>query len=339
MATKPTPNSSAALIDLPAVERKVPRNAFTFEAPVSGLVDSKPAEKGDDAEGPPPPAPISILARSAQPLDHWYWGRIVHDMAGMKVVGERIQLDWIHNCEENLGFLDKFVADPAVGLSVSGQLVPFDREDRASQVLHKGRAGVPYQASIDWNGPGCLIEEVGEGVTVEVNGYQFAGPGVVVRQWPLTSVALCPYGYDPDTRAQFADRDDRRDELAVRFFSKGPQPMSSTTTTTASNGDARKEFATELRKFTDRFGAANGAKWFAEGLPFVDALEQHATAQAATITERDATIVERDKKIEELTQKLSGLKLGEISGVSSGDAEADANKGKKNFSSVVRMKK
>jgi hypothetical protein len=182
-----------------------------------------------------------------------------------------------------------------------------------------------------------LLEEVGEGVTVDVNGYQFQGPGVVVRQWPLTSVALCPYGYDSDTRAQFADRDDRRDELAVRSFSKGP-PMSNTSTTAAQHADSRKEFAAELKRFTDQFGGEKGAKWYAEGKTFEASLEQQVADLTAAMTEKDAKIAELQKQIEEGAKNLSALKLGETSGVSSGEAEGGPA-GKKAFSSVVRLKK
>jgi hypothetical protein len=34
-----------------------------------------------------------------------------------------------------------------------------------------------------------------------VNGYQFEGPGIIVREWPLRGVAICPYGADANTES------------------------------------------------------------------------------------------------------------------------------------------
>lgn len=335
MATNPPNNAAAAtrfaFSRQAEAEARAPRSAFTFEAPlVVGAVTPPAAEAAD---GPPPSAPISILARSPQPLDHWYWGRIVHDLAGMTPAAAVIPLDWCHDGETNLGFLDKFAADPAVGLTVGGQLVPFTDEDRAAQVLHKGRAGVPYQGSIDWSGPGCLIEEVGEGMAVDVNGYQFQGPGVVVRKWPLSSVALCPSGYDPDTRAQFSKSDDRREELSVKTFTKGPA-MKTGSDAASSNppADGREQFAAELQKFTARFGAEKGLKYFTDGKQFAEALDLHTV----DLTEQLAV---SNAKVAELTQKFAALKLGEADPVSQGDDEQKLKpKGAKAFASLIRIR-
>lgn len=316
-------------------KRTAPRSAFAFLAPMQFAA---PAAPPAEPCIPAPPQPITILARSAQPIDHAFWGRVVHDMSGMRPAGDRIQLDWCHDCETNLGFLDKFEADQVKGLTVSGQVVPFDEDDKASEVLHKGRAGVPYQASIDWSGPGCLIEEVGAGVSVEVNGYTFEGPGVVVRQWPLTSVALCPYGYDADTNAKFSrGRElDPGGDIEVRTFSKEVRMSKDTTTQTApSADDLRKQFAADLKRFSEKFGPTNGSKWLGENKTFAEALELHNEVLVGQVAERDAKIVELEKK-------LSAVKLGEPGGVSGseGDASAsDQGPGKKKFSGIIRMKK
>jgi len=61
------------------------------------------------------------------------------------------------------------------------------------------REGVPYEASINFGGDGIKIQELGDGETTEVNGARFDGPGIVVREWPLRGVAICPYGADMNT--------------------------------------------------------------------------------------------------------------------------------------------
>ncbi|HUS46148.1 MAG TPA: hypothetical protein VM219_08995 [Phycisphaerae bacterium] len=150
-------------------------------------------------------APIKILARTGQPLYHWWWGRCVHDMAGMTVHKSRLALDYCHDDYEIIGYLNKF--DTTGGdLNVSGAVVPYKENDRATEIMFKSRAGVPYEASIDFT-PGdaaLVIEDVPVGRKVAVNGYEFEGPGMVFRQWPLRGVAVCPYGADMNARSELA---------------------------------------------------------------------------------------------------------------------------------------
>jgi hypothetical protein len=51
--------------------------------------------------------PISMLARTAKPIEHWYFGKVVHDMAGMALAAPTLPIDYCHDPEEVLGFLDQ----------------------------------------------------------------------------------------------------------------------------------------------------------------------------------------------------------------------------------------
>jgi hypothetical protein len=53
-----------------------------------------------------------------------------------------------------------------------------------------------------------------------VNGFQFAGPGIVIREWPLRGVAVCPYGADMNTRSELA----QGESIPVTFTSPGKEP-------------------------------------------------------------------------------------------------------------------
>jgi len=150
-----------------------------------------PFELGDNGENAKS-APIRMKARTAQPIQHWFWGKVVHDMAGMRLHKERLPIDYVHDPAEVIGYLNHFHAG-ADGLEVSGALVPFKESDRATEIIHKARAGVPYEASIYFGGDGIKVEEVAQGQVAQVNGSQFDGPGIVIREWPLRGVAVCPY--------------------------------------------------------------------------------------------------------------------------------------------------
>jgi hypothetical protein len=147
--------------------------------------------------------PIRILARSGEAIEHPYWGKIVHDLAGMKPRKDRIQLDFCHWEWETVGYADGF--DVTTGdLVVTGELVSTHESDEASRIIAKGHAGIPYEASIDFNGPGLRLEELGEGTSAVVNGRTVEGPAVIVREWPLRSVAICPYGADHNSESEFS---------------------------------------------------------------------------------------------------------------------------------------
>jgi hypothetical protein len=112
----------------------------------------------------------------------------------------RVPIDYVHDNKEIVGYLNKFDATSG-DLVTSGALVPFKDSDRATEIVHKMRAGVPYEASINFGGDGIKLEDVPEGMVAQVNGYQFEGPGIIVREWPLRGVAICPYGADANTES------------------------------------------------------------------------------------------------------------------------------------------
>ena len=151
-------------------------------------------DNGDDAKS----APVSLIARSGRPIEHWFWGRVVHDLSGMQLHKPRIPIDYVHDSKEIVGYLNKFETETG-DLVTSGALTPFKDSDRATEIIFKSRAGVPYEASINFGGDGIKIQEVNAGELTMVNGSEFEGPGVVIREWPLRGVAVCPYGADMNT--------------------------------------------------------------------------------------------------------------------------------------------
>jgi hypothetical protein len=156
-------------------------------------------EIGDNGENAKT-APVRLVARSGKPIFHWFWGNVVHDLAGMHLHKPRVTIDYVHDDKEVVGYLNRF--DSTSGdLVTSGALVPFKDSDRATEIIHKMKAGVPYEASINFGGDGIKIEDVPDGMVAQVNGYQFSGPGIIVREWPLRGVAICPYGADANTES------------------------------------------------------------------------------------------------------------------------------------------
>lgn len=303
----------------PSKFKQVPANALRFN-----LGEFELGSNGDGAKT----APIKMVARTGKPIEHWYWGRVVHDLSGINHK-PRIPVDYCHDIADVIGYLNKF--DVTTGdLVVSGALVPYGDSDRASEVMFKAREGVPYEASINFGGDGILIEEIGEGQITQVNGYEFEGPGVVIRKWPLRGVAVCPYGADAGTSTEFSRDKDAGLRVEVTVLSNGtpnsPEKKMSDSDSTTPTAEAPQaveavtpntpEKPAELgapaapgveagtvepvatpapsveapgKQFMDMFGEQQGAVYFARGLSMEDAMREHIKVQAQQIAELKAT--------------------------------------------------
>lgn len=318
-------------------QTEVPAAAMQFEA--GPFTFAEPDENGNH--------PVRMMARSGKPINHWYWGQIAHDMAGVKHK-DRVPIDHLHWRDEVLGYVDDINASNK-GLECGGALVPFKEDDRASEIAEKGRRGVPYEASINFNGDGIVIEEVGPGATAQVNGMTFHGPGVIVREWPFRGVAITPYGADQNTKTEFSI--DGGDVVAVKLLSQKDNEMPETTAPTkeldnqAPNGQAAgEETASETKELSTENGttktetpaAASGgeaelseeggddrAKFTAELTRYVKAFgaengakwfsDGKTFAEALELhgAEQAQQLAAKDETIKELNEKLSSLDTGE----------------------------
>lgn len=197
--------------------QKVPAGAMKFNAKL--VIDEEARKKFKKPAGSPDASqeidtvPVKIDALSGVPIEHPYWGKIVHDFSGMSNGPENIPLDFAHHADEDanhaIGFCLMAQAEcDETGLHIPAQIVPYPAraDDAATEILHKMSAGVPYQASINWGGNGIKLQYVDEGEVTEVNGKAFEGQGIVVRNWPLRGMAVCSYGADQHTATTFNEQ-------------------------------------------------------------------------------------------------------------------------------------
>jgi len=165
-------------------------------------------------------APFAMVARSGQPINHHFWGPIVHDNAGAQFKS-RVPIDFNHDVNEIVGFGNKIKMNDEGDLEIRGFLTPYKDSDRATEILAKAEMGVPWEASINFAGD-MELESVKAGETVEVNGHEFEGPMTVVRKWQLRGVAITPYGYDSSTSTQFSEEAN----ISVTYLNKAEEDMS-----------------------------------------------------------------------------------------------------------------
>lgn len=264
--------------------------------------------------------PFSMVARSPNAIDHYYWGRIVHDLSGMILRKESVTVDWAHAFDEVIGFADQFSVTDA-GLEVSGTLVSTQANDKADEVYRKGKAGVPYEASIDWDGPEVELEWIPEDVTTSVNNQQFSGPGYVVRKWPLRAIAICRYGRDSGTNTQFSQTENEatvavsitsptKDEPVTTPAPAAPAaaPAAADTKQLATPAPAAGVISIDtLKQFSTEFGA-KGTEYLTAGLGLDAARYQFAVHERdlarAEATKFGETLKAKDTEIDTLKTQL-----------------------------------
>ena len=308
----------------------------------------KLGENGEDAKS----APIEMIARSGEPILHPYFGRLLHDMSGM-VVKERIVIDYLHDDREICGYLNRFEINDKFDLIVGGAMTPYGGNDRASEVIAKAKAGVPYEASIDFCPRGSMalkLEEVDAGKEVEVNGKTYIGPLIVVREWPLNAVAICPHGADDKTAAYLQTEQNEKVEVLVMKTDaekkkeaddaaaveaqklkddaeatrlaeekrlKGVETAGAGTASASTEPDADAKKSRELfSSFVAEFGKDKGADYFALGIDIETARKQHIEF----LKSENAKLVAADAK--RVKDKLSGT-----DGVGDDDRPGDGNGG------------
>lgn len=313
--------------------REVPGDALRMSLGEFALGDN-----GEDAKT----APIRLVARAGKPIEHWYFGNVVHDFAGMRHKS-RIPIDYVHSENDVIGYVNKFDATSG-DLQLSGALVPFKESDRATEIIFKAKAGVPYEASIDFR-DSMVMEELRPGQMAEVNGSPVEGPAVIIRQWTLRGVAVCPYGADPNTSSQLSNAE----KIAVSV-KKNEQALSDETPVEGAAAVVEAPVETPVeekpvetptaevaqqsngigKKFLDTFGQ-QGAVWYVEGKQFEECWALFAKQQSDRLAELEA-------KNAELEKRLSGALAagGESQPVDFQSGEKGDVK-RKGFASKIRM--
>lgn len=259
--------------------KKVPSSAFCLDAAFE-------LTAGED----PKKSPVKIKALSGDAIAHPWWGKVVLDLSGM-THAQKIAIDYCHDPDEIMGYIDKFSVE-SNSLYLYGELVPKGDDDRAAEVLFKGKGGVPYQASVDFRPTSpneIVVENIMEGSFAEVNGHSVSGPATVVRKWKLGAVAICPYGADSGTATIF---NKPTGEIEINLTQVGEKHME---VKKEDQPDPRAEF----RKFKKAFGD-KAAKYFEAEMTFEAATEEYLKE----LKEENKQLAE---KVETLSKKSPGF--------------------------------
>lgn len=269
-----------------------------------------PPQKAGDASK----APCKMTARSGRAINMPYVGAVVHDFSGMRQLAARLNVDYCHDPSQLIGYCEKLSADSG-DLQCEAQIFSVRDGDRAAEVLARAAEGQPYQCSIKWDDG--QIERLAQGQSAMVNGRLVNGPALVVRQWTLRGIAVCPYGADVNTAAEFsADQIHNLTidtEATMADESKSPTPE-----------EIRTQLQAQAQDYVTRFGEL-GAQWFAAGKPLVECygeftkqigerhtLELQAAAEkyAGELATRETQIADLTKQVGELQARVTSLGQG-----------------------------
>jgi hypothetical protein len=317
-----------------------PAEAFKFAAPSGACKFAATKDGGDGGKS----KPVTILARTGEPVDHYYFGRIVHDFAGM-VRRESVALDWCHDADEIIGVADRF--DTASGeLFVGGSIESLEPLDAADKLIRLSDRGVPFEASIYFDPYALVLEWIPEGFSAEANGRTYEGPLTIARQWQLRRIAITPSGVDAGTRATFSAEESVgqfsltwKDQAMTKSAPAAPEtPATPATEMSAEQLAAvrdaeRAKFAAELNRYQDKFGPVDGAEYFSAGLNWEAALEKALEkVTAAQLSAEAAAKAHADR--------LAAVNLGESTAVDTrspgGNADDATPAGKTSFSACFK---
>jgi len=299
--------------------------------------------------------PVSILARTDKPLEHWYWGRIVHDISGIKLHKDSIVIDYCHDDHEIMGYLNNF--DRENGLLCKGALVKRPGS-KAEEVCFNAKHKVPYEASIFWDpAHGMVIEEVGQGASVQVNGFTFEGPGVVVRSCLLRAVAICPHGQDMNASTQFSNQNQtvslsyKEAKMTKDGTSATPETKPDEAPVSQTEFNAMKAQFEELQtKFANSQGETEAPKDLPTALAQIEDLKTKLSKQTAAAADTDTDgdgagkTPETKLSIEEQFEQMEKRLVAKFAHSANSDSESvsgngnDDAEGKVKFSGMFRMR-
>lgn len=153
-----------------------------------------------------------MTAYTGKPMQHWLWGSVVIDLAGLKLAAQKMPILREHLRDRIVGFSEKVSKDGSVELEgvFSGAT---DDGQEVEQLLGEG---FPWQASVGIDQGS--VEFVKEGTEVEVNGQKLRGPGTVFRKSTLREVSFVALGADPKTSAESFAADSDADAVAAFTF-------------------------------------------------------------------------------------------------------------------------
>lgn len=271
--------------------KKISKAALCFSE-VNSLAKAEDSGEGSKSK-------LNMVAYSGKIIkDHWYWGDLAIDTAGMILSENNIPILHDHNTSEKIGF-GKF------GVNDNHEVVPLDSSfvdtDIAREFIRLSKEGFPYQASIQARPTQILKLEEGE--TCEVNGFTMTGPGTVWRKSVLKECSVTTFGADSNTKSVAMSENEEVEVEIQGSFTLNKEENSMTL-------DEFKAAHPDLYSQVIAEGKAEAETAFAAVRTDLESKITALTAEKQTLTSLNAETESRLLKVEKVMaiQKEEGIK-------------------------------
>ena len=154
--------------------------------------------------------------------NHWWWGNLVIDLAGMSFPKAKYPALRDHDTDKIIGFFKK--PDVSENKLTIDNIEIVDTE-HADEFVKLSKQGVPFEASI-YAQP-SEIQRLGEDEYADVNGFKFKGPGTIWRKSKFKECSVCVFGYDSKTSSVAMNEDAETLDLSSTIVHAGQKPTSS----------------------------------------------------------------------------------------------------------------
>lgn len=270
------------------------KNPFVFnmQGPVEFAEPKQDGEKNN----------IRLHLYDGSIVKHWYWGNLAFELTTMKMAKKgKNAILFGHDTDQRIAYSTKATFESEFILEG-----PFLKtSEKAQEVKGQIEEGFPFEASFRFNPDKSNILHIGEGQSVDVNGYKLKGPGTIVKNALIVEGSICVFGALKNTvseafeieneNAKFKEHimDNETQEMTIDSFA-ADYPELNAEIRRKAKADGEKAERDRFASFCERFGEdpAFCMKIYNEGKTLDDAII--AFAQKCK-TERDAALEEAKK--------------------------------------------
>jgi len=257
----------------------------------------------DDADEETPKRYLMTVF-DGQIIDHWWFGKFTFEASGIKFRKPVIPAFRDHDHSRLTGLNDTLsIVDSKV--TVEGA---FLKNSHAEEVRILKAAGI--ECSLAFLYDTAKFERVDHGFTATVNGKDFVGPGVIVRECELYECSFTLIGAMTGASTEFSQPVHFQNNFSQEENNMDSQnPMANEGAQIPSNEDSRTLFSKMNELCSD---AKFVNECFSEGLDMAQFQAKNTKRLDDKVVELSALNVEKDAKISELEGKIAEFsKLGQ----------------------------
>jgi hypothetical protein len=217
-----------------------------------------------------------VVILTGNPIERADLGRFIVDLETIKTHKDRLSVDFNHNEETPIGYIEDITYTPSIGLVGVATFSSPIGNDKSAEILQRLIDGFPFEVSptLDLVDPERL--EAGEKATV--NGMEVEGELDIYRNVNLRGVGVVLFGTDPNTKitslkqnhlitlseygvqTEMSKKQKLEDDALVKLADE-EQPIEGGGEATET-AEKKPEYLEMLEAFIEDFGYEKGVEYF-----------------------------------------------------------------------------